>query len=45
MTKPVLLAVDDRPADLAAVRAELRKRYAADYEVFAESSPTLSNVS
>jgi thioredoxin reductase (NADPH) len=38
MTKPVLLAVDDRPADLDAVHGELLKRYAADYEVLAESS-------
>jgi thioredoxin reductase (NADPH) len=33
MEKPVILAVDDDPGVLAAVIRDLRKRYAADYDV------------
>ena len=38
MAKPTILAVDDDPQVLAAVRADLRARYAADYRVVAEGS-------
>ena len=33
MVRPVLMAVDDEPAALAAIEEELGKRYGADYEV------------
>lgn len=39
MAKPVLLVVDDHPADLERVRAELLKRYGGDYDIRAEASP------
>jgi thioredoxin reductase (NADPH) len=38
MKRPVLVAVDEQPAELDATRAELTKRYAADYEVVCERS-------
>jgi thioredoxin reductase (NADPH) len=37
--RPVLFAVDADPRDLEAIRSELSKRYAADYEVICEPSP------
>ncbi|MCE7985020.1 MAG: FAD-binding protein [Caldilinea sp. CFX5] len=37
-TKPILLAVDDQPQDLATVQSELQKRYGADYEIICEPS-------
>jgi thioredoxin reductase (NADPH) len=39
MDRPLLMAVDDEPAVLRLVRAELRKRYGADYDVRCLSSP------
>jgi len=38
MAKPTILAVDDDPQVLAAVRADLRARYAGDYRIVAEGS-------
>jgi len=38
MSKPVLLAVDDDPQVLAAVRRDLRSRYRGDYTVMGASS-------
>jgi thioredoxin reductase (NADPH) len=38
MSKPVILTVDDDPQVLAAVRRDLRSRYAADYRIVAASS-------
>ena len=40
MTKPILMAVHDHPRELATIQRELLGRYAADYEVIAEASPT-----
>lgn len=39
MTTPVVVVVDDDAAALALVETELRKRYGADYEVVATTSP------
>lgn len=39
MSKPFLFVIDDQPQDLEMIAGELRKRYAADYEIAAESSP------
>ncbi|MGH2979486.1 MAG: FAD-dependent oxidoreductase [Solirubrobacterales bacterium] len=36
--RPVLLAVDDDPAALERIAGELRRRYAADYRIYCESS-------
>jgi thioredoxin reductase (NADPH) len=36
--KPVMMAVDDNPADLEVVASELAKRYAADYDLFSHTS-------
>jgi thioredoxin reductase (NADPH) len=36
--RPVLLAVDDDPDALKRIAAELRRRYAADYRIYCESS-------
>lgn len=36
--RPVLLAVDDHPDELERIAAELKRRYAADYRIFCESS-------
>lgn len=36
--KPVLMAVDDNPADLGAVARELAKRYSADYDLLSHTS-------
>ncbi|MGI9665889.1 MAG: response regulator, partial [Acidimicrobiia bacterium] len=38
MAKPVILAVDDDPQVLAAVRRDLRSQYAADYQILAAPS-------
>ena len=38
MGKPIVLAVDDDPQVLAAVRRDLRSRYAADYRIVAAGS-------
>ncbi len=38
MSNPVILAVDDDPADLGLLEGELRKRYSGDYEVFCYTS-------
>jgi thioredoxin reductase (NADPH) len=38
MAKPVILAVDDDPQVLAAVRRDLRSRYAAEYQILAAPS-------
>lgn len=38
MAQPVIFVVDDDPASLTLLRAELSKRYAADYQVVCESS-------
>jgi thioredoxin reductase (NADPH) len=38
MSKPVVLAVDDDPQVLAAIRRDLRTKYAADYQVVAAAS-------
>ena len=38
MSKPVILAVDDDPQVLAAVRRDLRDHYGADYQVIAAGS-------
>lgn len=38
MTKSVLMAVDEQTQDLAAIRRELTKRYAADYEILCHES-------
>ena len=38
MAKPVILAVDDDPQVLAAVRRDLRERYAEDYQILAAAS-------
>jgi thioredoxin reductase (NADPH) len=40
MTKPILMTVDDKNEDLATIQYELRKRYADDYEIVGELSPT-----
>jgi thioredoxin reductase (NADPH) len=40
MTQPVLVAVADDGEVLAALQAALARRYAADYQVLAERSPT-----
>jgi thioredoxin reductase (NADPH) len=37
--KPVIYYVDDEPHFLDSVREELRRRYAADYEVCGQRSP------
>jgi thioredoxin reductase (NADPH) len=37
-TKPVLIAIDDNPDDLALIERELRKRYDEDYRVVCEAS-------
>jgi thioredoxin reductase (NADPH) len=42
MAKPILMAVDDNPADLKMIQRELLKRYAADYEIICDSSPESS---
>lgn len=39
MQKPILTVVDDQLQDLELIRTELSKRYSADYEIIAESSP------
>ena len=39
MNKPVLVAVDDEPQALERIEQELRKRYAADYDIFCTQSP------
>jgi thioredoxin reductase (NADPH) len=39
MNRPVLMVVDDHPADLERTGQELRKRYGADYEILCEPSP------
>ena len=39
MRKPILTVVDDQRQDLELIRTELSKRYSADYEIIAESSP------
>src|SRR6185369_13152525 len=39
MTKPILLAVDNNILNGECVQRELRKRYAADYEVICAQSP------
>ncbi len=39
MQKPILTVVDDQRQDLELIRTELSKRYSADYEIIAESSP------
>ena len=39
MRKPILIVVDDQLQDLELIRSELSKRYSADYEIIAESSP------
>jgi thioredoxin reductase (NADPH) len=36
--RPVILAVDDDPGGLERIERELRKRYAADYEIACEGS-------
>ncbi|HSI79999.1 MAG TPA: hypothetical protein VK919_05040, partial [Solirubrobacterales bacterium] len=36
---PVLLAVDEDPAALARIDAELTRRYGTDYRVIAKTSP------
>lgn len=36
MAKPIILTVDDDPQVLAAVRRDIRSRYAADYQILAE---------
>ncbi|WP_207956062.1 response regulator [Rubrobacter marinus] len=38
-TKPVILAVCDRPEDLRTISRELHARYAEDYRVACEESP------
>lgn len=38
MAKPTILALDDDPQVLAAVRADLRSRYARDYRIVAEEA-------
>ena len=38
MDQPVILAVDDDPADLAAIERELDERYARHYRVVCVSS-------
>jgi thioredoxin reductase (NADPH) len=38
MSKPVVLAVDDDPQVLAAIRRDLRTKYAGDYQVIAAAS-------
>ena len=40
MTQPVLVAVDDDSDVLTALQAALARRYAADYQILAERSPT-----
>lgn len=40
MSKPILLVVDDQPQDLETTRRELAKRYAEDYAIVADSSPS-----
>jgi thioredoxin reductase (NADPH) len=37
-SRPILLAVDDDPDALKRIAAELRRRYAADYRIYCESS-------
>ncbi len=39
MSRPVLMVVDDQAGDLETTERELRKRYAADYEIVCEPSP------
>ncbi len=39
MRKPILTVVDDQLQDLEMIRSELSKRYSADYEIIAETSP------
>jgi hypothetical protein len=39
MEKPIIFYVDDEPNFLNAIRDELSRRYAADYEVLGEGSP------
>jgi thioredoxin reductase (NADPH) len=38
LTRPVLVAIDDDPGDLAHIEQELRKRYGEDYRVVCEAS-------
>ena len=38
MAKPAIVAIDDDPQVLAAVRADLRNQYAADYRIVAADS-------
>jgi thioredoxin reductase (NADPH) len=40
--RAVLMAVDEDPDALATVRAELEKRYGADYHIVCESSPSVA---
>lgn len=40
MSNPILLVVDDQAEDLERTQRELSKRYAADYDIVAESSPS-----
>ena len=40
MTKPVLFAVDDQTQDRETLQRELDKRYAADYDIICEHSPS-----
>ena len=37
MTKPIILAVDDRTDEAAAIEETLARRYGADYEILAEA--------
>ena len=37
-TKPVLLVVEDNPADSEMIARELRKRYGEDYRILCEGS-------
>ena len=39
MVRPVLMAVDDEPTALRALKAELGKRYGADYQVVCAATP------
>ena len=38
MNKPVIIAIDDDPQVLAAVRRDLRSHYAADYKIMSAGS-------
>ena len=40
MRKPILITVDDQLQDLEMIQRELLKRYASDYEIIAETSPS-----